>query len=126
MRERRELLLKVSWEILKAIKEILTVNKEIRTINTGILRANMEILSVSMEILKENNPSIKINLNALRRNTSNPKCSSLGNAEVIRVRAQRARCRKAVESYERERTVVDLPIRPDEFPRHEPHVGIEL
>ena len=41
------------------------------------------------------------------------------------MRAQRARCRKAVESYEGERPVMDLAIGADEISGHESHVSME-
>src|SRR6266849_183259 len=41
------------------------------------------------------------------------------------MRAQRARCRKAVESYEGERPMMDFPIGANELSCHEPHVGME-
>jgi hypothetical protein len=69
---------------------------------------------------------VKVSSGATIRNGNDPESLSRGNSGVIRMQAQRARCRKAVKSYERECALMDFSIRAAELPGHESHVRMEI
>src|ERR671924_1002151 len=68
----------------------------------------------------------QIEFDAPWRHRCRPEDAARSDSWIVRMRAQRARCQKAVESYERERSHMDSSMGGDELSRHEPHVGVEL
>ena len=59
-------------------------------------------------------------------NAAHPGHQSRGNSRVVRMQAQRACCREAVESYKRERTPMRFSIGGYKLALHEAHVGVEI
>src|SRR5215470_10535486 len=66
-----------------------------------------------------------MHLDAVLRDCSGPEDSIRRDAWIIRMRAQRARCQKAVQSDEGESAVMVLTIRSYKLAFHEPHIGME-
>ena len=56
---------------------------------------------------------------------SYPEAKRRRNSRIVRMQAQRACGREAVESYERNRSVVSYTVCGDELAVHETHVGVE-
>ena len=68
---------------------------------------------------------VQIDRDASMLRRSGPEDAAWSDAWIPRVRAQRARGRQAIQSYEHERSMVDPPISSQESPLHEAHIGME-
>lgn len=69
---------------------------------------------------------IEVSAGATIRDGSHPQSQSRGNCGIIRMQAQRACCREAVKSYERECAPMRFSIVAPEPASHEPHVRMEI
>ena len=75
--------------------------------------------------LKNRFACIQIDLNTIIGDRGCPNHKRLRNPRVIGMQAQRARCRKAIDSYERESAFVRLLIRADELSLYKSRVCVE-
>src|SRR5262245_4777799 len=75
--------------------------------------------------VKRSGAFTQMHLDAVLRDCSGPEDSIRRDAWIIRMRAQRARCQKAVQSDEGESAVMVLTIRSYKLAFHEPHIGMK-
>jgi len=69
---------------------------------------------------------VKVSPGTTIRDGSYPKSQSRRNSRIVGMQAQRACCREAVKSYERESALMRFSIGTAELACHEPHVGMEI
>jgi len=100
------------------------VSQRVRGSQTIRNREGVEYTDVSN--LKLSSPLVEVSLSSIVRDGSYPESQSRGNSRIVGMQAQRACCREAVKSYERECALMLFSIGTAEPACHEPHVGMEI
>jgi len=69
---------------------------------------------------------IQVGRRAASRNPNDPQSKCLQDSRIVRVQAQRACCRKAVESYKGEGASMPFAVRGNELAIHKAHVSVKI
>lgn len=90
------------------------------------IRNRERIEDADVSNVKRSGTLVEVSTRPTARDGSYPESQSRGNSGIVGMQAQRACCRKAVKSYERDCAPMRFSVGTAELPCHEAHVGMEV